>query len=145
MPEQYQPEQLDQQYVTKDQLQQVFDDRDRMKGEGERDIEERREAFAALKEKYPDFDQEDFEKYMEDQKVDTISDLYNLYYNAKKGADTGGLRKQVMKDIETENAAQVETGELNSAVDIPENIDTEQSMDDMFEAEKEKYGVDTSV
>lgn len=94
-------------------------------------------ALKALAEANPNFDKENFLKYL-DKTADEMGDkskLFGLVYKAMQ--HEAGTNQQASK------GARVEKGTGDSAVNTPENVDTkDKSMDDLFDEFADEHGVE---
>jgi len=105
-------------------------------------------ALATIKEKFPDLDVPQFEKYMETvlSGMNDKSALYMLVANAMIGSNAEGIVKKAQADmannIKNGQAAAVQTGSGTPAVNLPQNVDlTGKDLEDMFEGFKEQQGI----
>jgi len=105
----------------------------------DKDVRARQEALAALKAKYPDLKEEDFNKFFDEEteKVEDMGALYTLIHDAYRWRNRGDLEKkaeeEALRKLREQREAAVETGSTQSAVSLPKNVDLTKNMDQLFD------------
>jgi len=109
----------------------------------EQDARARKEAFALLKSQHPELKEEDFSKFLDDEtgKIDDLASMYALAHDAYRWRNRGDMEKKAeegaLKKLQATRGAAVETGNTQSAVSLPKNVDNTKNMDELFDdAEK---------
>jgi hypothetical protein len=109
----------------------------------EQDVRARKEAFAALKAQYPDLKEEEFAKFLDEEtgKIDNLGAMYALTHDAYRWRNRGDMEKkaemEALKKLQAQRGAAVETGNTQSAVSLPKNVDNTKSIDEIFDTFEE--------
>ena len=114
--------------------------------EAEREERERADALNALFESDKSLNREDFMKFVSEVTgKNDLRSLYSTLHNAYRGAKSGDLKKQVEQEvidrIKKNKTLGVNTGGNSSSVNLPENIDSTQDYDSMFDSFKSELGI----